>query len=91
MQCGCGVMPNSHICCYEHPPSEQQQLENMVQRQIKLNIGAQCAADKDIFFCHSSLFGMLPEVAALIGSVLSIIWFCIRIYETDTIKKFLGK
>lgn len=38
-----------------------------------------------------SLFGMLPEVAALIGSVLSIVWFCIRIYETDTIKKFLGK
>jgi hypothetical protein len=39
----------------------------------------------------ASLFGMLPELAALIGSCLSIIWFTIRIYETDTIKKFLGK
>lgn len=39
----------------------------------------------------ASLFGMLPEMAALIGSVLSIIWFSIRIYETETVKNFLGK
>ena len=39
----------------------------------------------------ASLFGMLPELAALIGSCLSIIWFVIRIYETETVKKFLGK
>lgn len=39
----------------------------------------------------ASLFGMLPEVAALIGSVLSIIWFSIRIYETETVQKLLGK
>jgi len=39
----------------------------------------------------ASLFGMLPEIAALIGSFLSIVWFSIRIYETDTVKKFLGK
>lgn len=38
-----------------------------------------------------SLFGMLPEIAALIGSCLSIIWFSIRIYETETVKKLLGK
>ena len=39
----------------------------------------------------ASLFGMLPEMAALIGSVLSIIWFSIRIYETETVQKLLGK
>ena len=39
----------------------------------------------------ASLFGMLPELAALIGSCLSIIWFVIRIYETETVKNFLGK
>lgn len=39
----------------------------------------------------ASLFGFLPELAALIGSILSIIWFCIRIYETKTFKKILGK
>ena len=39
----------------------------------------------------ASLFGMLPEMAALIGSCLSIVWFCIRIYETETVKKLLGK
>lgn len=38
-----------------------------------------------------SLFGMLPELAALIGSVLSIVWFAIRIYETETVKKFFKK
>ena len=39
----------------------------------------------------ASLFGILPEMAALIGSVLSIIWFSIRIYETETVQKLLGK
>ena len=39
----------------------------------------------------ASLFGMLPEIAALIGSIMSIIWFCIRIYETDTVQKLLKK
>ena len=39
----------------------------------------------------ASLFGMLPEIAALIGSIMSIIWFSIRIYETDTVQKLLKK
>ena len=34
-----------------------------------------------------TLVGMLPHIAAAI----SIVWGCIRIYETDTVQKLLGK
>jgi hypothetical protein len=35
----------------------------------------------------ASLVAWLPPIAALI----SIIWGCIRIYETDTVQRMLGK
>lgn len=37
--------------------------------------------------CVASIFGWLPAIAAL----FTIIWTCIRIYETKTIQKLLGK
>lgn len=35
----------------------------------------------------ATLVGYLPNIAALV----SIVWGCIRIYETDTIQKLLGR
>ena len=35
----------------------------------------------------ATIAGWLPAIAALI----SIIWGCIRIYETQTVQKWLGK
>ena len=35
----------------------------------------------------SAFMAWIPEATAL----LSLIWVCIRIYETDTIKRILGK
>lgn len=34
-----------------------------------------------------AFFQILPSITAL----ASLIWICIRIYETDTVKKLLGK
>ena len=34
-----------------------------------------------------ALFEILPSVTA----IASLIWVCIRIYETDTVQKLLGK
>jgi len=34
-----------------------------------------------------AFFEMLPSITAF----LSLVWVCIRIYETDTVKKLLGK
>lgn len=34
----------------------------------------------------SAFMAWIPEVTAL----LSLVWVCIRIYETDTIKKIIG-
>lgn len=34
-----------------------------------------------------SFFDWLPKIAAL----LSVIWVCIRIYETDTVQRLLGR
>jgi len=34
-----------------------------------------------------AFFEILPSITAL----ASLIWVCIRIYETDTVKKLLGK
>lgn len=39
----------------------------------------------------SSMMGWLTPVATLIGSLLGIVWMCIRIYETDTVQKLLHK
>jgi hypothetical protein len=39
----------------------------------------------------SGMMGWMTPTATLIGSLLGIIWMCIRIYETDTIQKMLGK
>lgn len=33
--------------------------------------------------------GALPELAAFIASILTIIWFLIRIFETETVKRLL--
>lgn len=32
--------------------------------------------------------GMLPEVAAFMASLLTIVWFSIRILETKTVRRF---
>jgi hypothetical protein len=34
-----------------------------------------------------AFFQMLPSITAL----ASLVWVCIRIYETETVKKLLGK
>ena len=34
-----------------------------------------------------AFFGVLPSITAL----ASLIWICIRIYETETVQKLLGK
>jgi uncharacterized Tic20 family protein len=39
----------------------------------------------------SGAMGWMTPVATLIGSLLGIVWMCIRIYETDTVQKMLGK
>lgn len=35
--------------------------------------------------------GMLPEMLTVIATTLTIIWFAIRIWETETIQKFISK
>ena len=39
----------------------------------------------------SGVMGWLTPVATLIGSLLSIVWMSIRIYETDTVQRLLKK
>jgi hypothetical protein len=39
----------------------------------------------------SSVMGWMTPAATLIGSLLGIVWMCIRIYETETVQKMLGK
>ena len=39
----------------------------------------------------SRVMGWMTPVAALIGSLLGIVWMCIRIYETDTVQKLVHK
>jgi len=39
----------------------------------------------------SSVMGWMTPVAALIGSLLGIVWMCIRIYETETVQKLVHK
>jgi len=39
----------------------------------------------------SGMMGWMTPVATLVGSLLGIVWMCIRIYETDTVQKMLGK
>lgn len=34
--------------------------------------------------------GMLPEMLTVIATGLTIIWFAIRIYETDTMQKLIS-
>lgn len=33
--------------------------------------------------------GMLPEMLTLIATALTILWFIIRIYETETVQKII--
>jgi hypothetical protein len=39
----------------------------------------------------SGMMGWMTPLATLIGSLLGIVWMCIRIYETDTVQKLLNK
>lgn len=39
----------------------------------------------------SGILGWLTPVVTLIGGILTIVWMAIRIYETDTVKKLIGK
>ena len=39
----------------------------------------------------SGMMGWMTPVATLVGSLLGIVWMCIRIYETETVQKMLGK
>lgn len=38
-----------------------------------------------------TVVGTLMEVLPAVAALATIIWTCIRIYETDTVQKFLGK
>jgi len=35
--------------------------------------------------------GWMTPVVALVGGLLTIVWMIIRIYETETVKKLLGR
>jgi hypothetical protein len=39
----------------------------------------------------SGMMGWMTPVATLVGSLLGIVWMCIRIYETDTVQKLIHK
>jgi len=39
----------------------------------------------------SSVMGWMTPVATLVGSILGIVWMCIRIYETETVKNLVAK
>ena len=39
----------------------------------------------------TSVMGWMTPVATLVGSLLGIVWMCIRIYETDTIQKLVHR
>ena len=39
----------------------------------------------------SGFMGWVTPVVGLVGGILTIVWMIIRIYETDTIQKVLGK
>lgn len=62
-----------------------------MERQLKLNheqveTVKHIADGAAIIVAGASLVGLLPAVAAL----LTIIWTSIRIYETDTAKRFIS-
>ena len=39
----------------------------------------------------SGFMGWVTPVVGLVGGILTIVWMIIRIYETDTVRKMLGK
>ena len=39
----------------------------------------------------TSVMGWLTPTVALIGSLLTIVWMCIRIYETETVQKIVNR
>jgi hypothetical protein len=39
----------------------------------------------------SGVMGWMTPVATLVGSLLGIVWMCIRIYETDTVQKLVHR
>lgn len=38
-----------------------------------------------------TVIGTLADVLPAIAAIFTIVWTCIRIYETDTVQKILGK
>jgi|APCry1669189567_1035234.scaffolds.fasta_scaffold168476_1 hypothetical protein len=38
-----------------------------------------------------TVVGTLMEVLPAISALLTVVWMCIRIYETDTVQRLLGK
>ena len=39
----------------------------------------------------SGVMGWMTPIATLVGSLLGIVWMCIRIWETDTVKSLIAK
>ena len=39
----------------------------------------------------SSVMGWMTPIATLVGSLLGIVWMCIRIYETATVQRLVKK
>ena len=39
----------------------------------------------------TGVMGWMTPVATLVGSLLGIVWMCIRIYETDTVQKLVHR
>lgn len=39
----------------------------------------------------ATFFGVIAGFIPHVASLLSVLWLAIRIYETDTVQKFLGK
>jgi len=39
----------------------------------------------------SGVMGWMTPVATLVGSLLGIVWMCIRIYETNTVQKLVQR
>jgi hypothetical protein len=50
--------------------------------------GVKAAAD---LLSFATLVGSLVSILPAVAAILTIIWTAIRIYETDTVQKFLGK
>jgi len=39
----------------------------------------------------ANMMEWFPPVVTLFGSILTVIWFAIRIYETETVQRLIGR